>query len=235
MLPVYVVLGINWKFCEANPGHRQIYIWVVSSFCYIYLGCIIIVLKFTTRTLCQSWHTSLTGLNLHGKTQNVRVWVISGSPLMSWVRRGSVNWFMVLPLLSFSGILGELDFISSYSAQSMMCAVGRIHNRIDWRSCSFFFGTIPYHNYADLLTCIEHIWWNILDACVNVCWVYSVESVSKVQFSRLLSLFSSQYVGLYVLNWPIQVYLIERIYLWLISLSSSCHVICVLTCYCCCM
>ena len=37
-----------------------------------------------------------------------------------------------------------------------------------------------YHHYADLLTCIEHIQWNIPEAWVNACWVYSVESVSKM-------------------------------------------------------
>ena len=38
-----------------------------------------------------------------------------------------------------------------------------------------------YHHYAYLLTSIEHIQWKIQKACVNACWVYSVESVSKMQ------------------------------------------------------
>ena len=37
-----------------------------------------------------------------------------------------------------------------------------------------------YHYYVDLLTYIEHIRWKNLEACVNACWVYSVESVSKM-------------------------------------------------------
>ena len=38
----------------------------------------------------------------------------------------------------------------------------------------------PIKEYNDLLTCIEHIWWKILDECINACWVYSIKSVSKM-------------------------------------------------------
>ena len=37
------------------------------------------------------------------------------------------------------------------------------------------------HHHADLFTCIEHIRWKILEVCINDCWVYSVESVFKMQ------------------------------------------------------
>ena len=37
-----------------------------------------------------------------------------------------------------------------------------------------------YHHYADLLTCIEHIWLKILEACINACWIYSAQSVSNM-------------------------------------------------------
>ena len=37
-----------------------------------------------------------------------------------------------------------------------------------------------YCHHADLLTCIEHIRWKILEACINASWVYSVESVSTM-------------------------------------------------------
>ena len=47
-----------------------------------------------------------------------------------------------------------------------------------------------YHHYADLLTCIWHLQWNISNACLNACWVYSEESVYKV--SQLPSLFSTK-------------------------------------------
>ena len=39
-----------------------------------------------------------------------------------------------------------------------------------------------YNNCAELLTCIEHIRWKIPEACVNACWVYSLESLSEIQF-----------------------------------------------------
>ena len=52
------------------------------------------------------------------------------------------------------------------------------------KECPHMHATTPphhhYHYHADLLTCIEHIWWTILEACVNTCWVYSVKSVSKM-------------------------------------------------------
>ena len=45
-----------------------------------------------------------------------------------------------------------------------------------------FMQATPSHfrHYADLLNCIEHIRWRILEACVNVCWVYAVGSVSMM-------------------------------------------------------
>ena len=52
------------------------------------------------------------------------------------------------------------------------------------KECPHMHATTPphhhYHYHADLLTCIEHIRWTILEACVNTCWVYSVKSVSKM-------------------------------------------------------
>ena len=71
-----------------------------------------------------------------------------------------------------------LDFISSDSVQSMMCAVGRIHNSIKVVFCMLLLPLLII--MQSLLTCIEHIRWKIPDVCVNTCWVYSVESVSKV-------------------------------------------------------
>ena len=57
-----------------------------------------------------------------------------------------------------------------------------------------------HKHYAPLLTCIEHIQWKILEACVNVCWVYSVESVftillvHKVTFLVFLAMCSRGYI-----------------------------------------
>ena len=42
-----------------------------------------------------------------------------------------------------------------------------------------------YHYHADFLTCIEHIWWKSLEACVNVCWEYSCECVQDVNKSEV--------------------------------------------------
>ena len=38
---------------------------------------------------------------------------------------------------------------------------------------------------------------------INACWVYHVESVSKM--GLVLSITFLQYIGLHVLNWPIRV------------------------------
>ena len=43
---------------------------------------------------------------LHGKTQNVRGLSDIRFPIWIWIRRGSLDWFRVLPLLSFIWILG---------------------------------------------------------------------------------------------------------------------------------
>ena len=55
----------------------------------------------------------------------------------------------------------------------------RIGNRwYQWPGAPF----TPFHHHhcADLLACIQHKQWKILEACVNACWVYFVESVSKM-------------------------------------------------------
>ena len=112
-------------------------------------------------------------LGLSRKTQNVKGWVICESPFKSWVKGRCLNWLPVLPLLF---ILDYLDFISSDSVQYMICAISRIHNGLKIVFC-FMHATSDFDDYADLLTCIEHILWNILEAYVNACWVYSCECV----------------------------------------------------------
>ena len=37
-----------------------------------------------------------------------------------------------------------------------------------------------YHHHADFRTCLQHRGWKILEVWVNACWVYSVESDSKM-------------------------------------------------------
>ena len=64
--------------------------------------------------------------------------------------------------------------------------------------------------------------WKILGALLNAYWVYSVGSVSKMWLVLSITfLFSLQYVELYVLEQHIQDYVIDKIYLQLILLSSS--------------
>ena len=101
------------------------------------------------------------------------------APHLSWVP-SSLDWFDVLSLLSFRWILRQLDFISSDSAQSMMCTVGRIQNGLKVVFCILHATPSHYHRHGDLLISIEHIGWKIAEACVNAYWVYSVESVSKM-------------------------------------------------------
>ena len=100
------------------------------------------------------------------------------APHLSWLRRGSLDLFRVL--LLFRWILGWLDFICPDTVQSMICAVDREHNGLEFVSC--FMHATPYHFYrhgATSFSWIEHIRWKILEACVNA-WVYFVESASKL-------------------------------------------------------
>ena len=78
-------------------------------------------------------------------------------------------------------------FYSLYSAQPMMCAVSRIHNVL-----KAVFRCMHALSPITILTCIEHIGWNILEACVNACWIYSVESVLVLSATLL---FYSQHDG----------------------------------------
>ena len=57
-----------------------------------------------------------------------------------------------------------------------MCTLWTIYNMFCFRHAT------PSHfdQHASLLTCIEHIWWKGLEACVNDCWVHSAESVSPM-------------------------------------------------------
>ena len=87
----------------------------------------------------------------------------------------------------------------------------RLNKRLSKQSWGWWFETLPHPlwlhstDFADLLICIEHILWKILEACTNACCVYSDESVSKMELVILVTLFSSQYVGFYVLSRPNQV------------------------------
>ena len=75
-----------------------------------------------------------------------------------------------------SGLAG---FLSSDSAHSMMCAVGK--NVMVLKSCSALRILLSHHHpYADLLTWIEHIRWKVVETCINAFWLYSVKSVSKM-------------------------------------------------------
>ena len=79
-----------------------------------------------------------------------------------------------------------------------------------------------YHHHADLLTCIEHIRWKTPVPCVNIWWVYSIGSVSQMLLilSVTFPIFCKM-CRVYVLNWPIEVYAIERIYKKCILLDVS--------------
>ena len=109
------------------------------------------------------------------------------------VRKGSQDWFEVLPLLSFRWFLDRLDFISSDSMQSMLRALCRIHNGLKVVFC-FMYVTPSHYHPVDFLTCIEHIRWKIPKSCVNACWVFSVGGVSKMYLILSVTLYTSQYV-----------------------------------------
>ena len=102
-------------------------------------------------------------------------------PIHKLFRMGSLNLFQLLLLLPFRWIPGQLDFIFSGSAQSVVCSVGRIHNVLKVTFCFMHATSAHYHHYTDLLICIEHMRWKILVACVNAFGVYSVEGVSKMK------------------------------------------------------
>ena len=54
-----------------------------------------------------------------------------------------------------------------------MCAVGKKPNDLKFVFCLIHATPSNYHHHACLLTCIEHIRWNMLEACVNACWADS--------------------------------------------------------------
>ena len=85
----------------------------------------------------------------------------------------------MLPLLLFRWILDDLDFISTDSAQSMMCAFGRIHNDRKVVFC-FMHATPSNQHDTDLLACIEHTRRMTPATSVNACCVYFVGSVCKM-------------------------------------------------------
>ena len=60
-----------------------------------------------------------------------------------------------------------------------MCAVGRIHNGLKVVFCCMHATPSHYRQRADLLSCIEHIRCEILEACTNACWVH-LSSVSDM-------------------------------------------------------
>ena len=62
----------------------------------------------------------------------------------------------------------------------MIYAMCRIHYGLQVVFCIRHATPSHYHHYADLLTCIWHLQWYVPNACLNACWVYSVESVYKV-------------------------------------------------------
>ena len=147
----------------------------------VWEGCIIILLS-TRLGYCVSFDTHPTPAS-HFTRKTKRKGRLSGArfPFISWVRMRRLDWFPVPPLSAFRWIPSWLGFTSSDSAQSMLCTVGRIHNG---PKVMFFFmpATGPhYHHYAE----ITHLHWThtvkeILEAWVNACWVYSIESVSKM-------------------------------------------------------
>ena len=77
--------------------------------------------------------------------------------------------------------------VSSDSVQSMMRSVSWKQYGLKVEFCCRHDTPSHYHHHADFLTCIENIRWKILDACVNVCWVYSVESMSNKKMYIVLS------------------------------------------------
>ena len=108
-----------------------------------------------------------------------------------------------------SVLTGSLDFISYDSAQSTMCAVRRIHNSLNVVFCFMHATPSHYHHHSGLLSSIENIRRNNLEACVNAGWVHTVESVSKIWLvlSVTLLILFVIHGGVYVkmLNRPIQV------------------------------
>ena len=62
----------------------------------------------------------------------------------------------------------------------MLCAVGDTHSGLKAVFCFIYVTPSNYHHYADLPTCIGHIRWKIPEACLNACWIYSVNSEYKM-------------------------------------------------------
>ena len=79
-----------------------------------------------------------------------------------------------------------------------MCAVGRIRNGLKVVLCFMHATSFNYHHHADLLTCIKHIPWEILEACVNAYWVHSVERLSKMWLVIAVTFFI-----VFAINWVV--------------------------------
>ena len=104
-------------------------------------------------------------------------------------------------------IPGSLGFVSIDTAQSMTCAIGRIHFSL--KVVVGFKCVTPSHYHHNMVQDFSYSWAHTGKESVNAWWIYSMESVSKMQFYRLFLFINLQYRGLFVYNWTIQVAVIE--------------------------
>ena len=104
--------------------------------------------------LCQFWRTPTPAFPFtHKKCKGIK-WY--RGPRLGWLKKGSLGWFRVLPLLSFRWSHSDFaGFISSDSAQSMMCTEGRIHYGLKIVFCLMRDTPSRYHHHAD----VAHLHW----------------------------------------------------------------------------
>ena len=76
-------------------------------------------------------------LPLHGKTQNTRGWRYPAPHLKGWDMRGSLDWFRVLPLLSFRWIWGSFPLI--------------VYDVCHWQDTYQFYGRVQLYACYTLL------------------------------------------------------------------------------------
>ena len=133
---------------------------LANMFSYIYFSVvvclevwIIIPLAHGQDLVSALTHPSHWHLPSQENKPSLEGWEISGSPCC--VRRVSLDWFQVLLLLSFRGIMAWLEFIYSHRVQSMTSAIGRIRNGLKVLFCFMHATPSYYYHQADLLTFIE--------------------------------------------------------------------------------
>ena len=173
--PFYIQVYVSWHILLCMLYFHPVF-YIMGL--YVWERCIIILFAHGHDLVsCQFWATPPPPPPFTAKHKTWGVeWYPAAFP--SWTMRGSLDWFRFLPWLSFSWILGSLDFISFDSAQSIMCAEGRINNVLKVVFCFRHATPSHYRHYADF---------------AHLHWTHTVKD-SGIVSKRLLGIFCRECV-----------------------------------------